>query len=94
VGGDKAVVTVERDYYTHPPHSHGRELLKRRISYEEFQHVSSARSRAPPQDLILYDPEKYGPREVVYRRAPTPPRNVVRVQKDRKGRLALVRSTR
>ncbi|EME44428.1 hypothetical protein DOTSEDRAFT_24470 [Dothistroma septosporum NZE10] len=42
-------------------------------------------------ELVVYD--RYG-QPTYYRREKSPPRNVVRVEKDRKGRMSLVRSTR
>lgn len=67
----------------------------RRLPAKEYVHEEYRRERSrPPEELVLYDRERYGPREVVYERARSPQRNVVRVQKDRKGRLSLVRSSR
>ena len=64
----------------------------RRGPERDYMYEERRRSK-PPAELVVYDEERYGPREVVYERARSPPRNVVRVQKDRKGRLSLVRST-
>ncbi|KAM3420853.1 hypothetical protein BST61_g4092 [Cercospora zeina] len=80
-GSERDLLIEEEDF---------RRLPERDSMYEESRR---ARSR-PPSELVLYDREKYGPREVVYERAKSPQRNVVRVQKDRKGRLSLVRSAR
>lgn len=79
--GSEREYVVEKDveYYREP---------SRDYAYEEYRRE---RSRAP-DELVLRDRERYGPREIVYERAPSPPRNVVRVQKDRRGRMSLVRS--
>ncbi|KAF2208997.1 hypothetical protein CERZMDRAFT_100752 [Cercospora zeae-maydis SCOH1-5] len=67
----------------------------RRMPERDYMYEESRRARSiPPAELVLYDREKYGPREVVYERAKSPQRNIVRVQRDRKGRLSLVRSSR
>ncbi|KXT08637.1 hypothetical protein AC579_6560 [Pseudocercospora musae] len=48
---------------------------------EDFQLVEYRDRSRPRQELVIYERER------------TPPRNVVRVEKDRKGRMALVRSS-
>lgn len=50
-------------------------------SSEEFQMVEYRNRSRPRGDLVVYEREK------------SPPRNVIRVEKDRKGRMALVRSS-
>ncbi|KAI5360218.1 hypothetical protein Slin15195_G120810 [Septoria linicola] len=79
--GSERDLIIEEEYRRHRPE-------------QDYIYEESRRTRSrPPAELVLYDREKYGPREVVYERAKSPPRNVVRVQKDRKGRMTLVRST-
>lgn len=48
------------------------------------------------REIVLFDRSRSTPRDeyVVYERRKSPPRNVLRVEKDRRGRMALVRSAR
>ncbi|CAK4033183.1 Hypothetical predicted protein [Lecanosticta acicola] len=49
-----------------------------------------SRRRSHDDELVVYD--RYG-RKRYYKRTKSPPKNVVRVEKDRRGRLSLVKST-
>ena len=65
-------------------HSHGQEIIVRERPEEEYQ-VVEYRPRQERREVVEYvDRERERDR--------SPPRNVVRVEKDRKGRMALVRS--
>jgi hypothetical protein len=75
----------ERDFFVE-------EDYRRRPESEYYSEEARRTRSRPPAELVLYDRERYGPREVIYERAKSPPRNIIRVQKDRKGRLSLVRS--
>lgn len=79
-GSERGLVLHKEEFGRGP----GRDFV-----YEEWERRHRSQ---PPAELVLYDPERYGPREVVYERAPSPIRKVVRVRKDRKGRMSLVRS--
>lgn len=53
--------------------------------------------RRPRDEVVLFERNRSLPLRdeyVVYERRRSPPRNIVRVEKDRKGRMALVRSSR
>lgn len=56
-------------------------LRLRERPHEEYHQLVEYRDRSRPRDEL-----------VVYERERSPPRNVIRVEKDRKGRMALVRS--
>ncbi|KXS99838.1 hypothetical protein AC578_8899 [Pseudocercospora eumusae] len=68
----------------------------RSVGYEEI--IEEKRVyRRPREEIVLFERNRsLPPRDeyVVYERRKPPPRNVVRVEKDRKGRMALVRSSR
>ncbi|KAF7186759.1 hypothetical protein HII31_11991, partial [Pseudocercospora fuligena] len=68
----------------------------RSVGYDEI--IEERRVyRRPRDEVVLFERNRsLPPRDdyVVYERRRSPPRNVVRVEKDRKGRMALVRSSR
>lgn len=63
-----------------------------RRSIDEYDYRRPRTNR----ELVLFDRSRSLPRGeyVVYERPKSPPRNIIRVEKDRRGRMALVRSAR
>lgn len=86
------------DKYRRHPHIGREELVvydrsrsRSRPQYTDEEVVLFDRERERRRDeLVVYD--EYG-RPTYYKKERSPPRNVVRVEKDRKGRMSLVRST-
>ena len=93
------------DKYRDHRHHHHRHP---HVGRDELVVYDRSRSRSRPQytdeEVVLFDRERerrrdelvvydeYG-RPTYYKKERSPPRNVVRVEKDRKGRMSLVRST-
>lgn len=96
-----AVILAERDHRSDRDINaeiRALEAERRALRYEreaEEKRELALRVRERPEEeyqLVEYR-DRYPREEIVYERERSPPRNVVRVEKDRKGRMALVRST-
>lgn len=70
---------AERDALRYERHVEDRTLVVRRP--ENFE-VVEYRERRPDREVVEYEP-----------RSPSPKRNVIRVGKDKKGRIGLIRSS-
>jgi len=91
---DRVVVEERRPHHHHHRQPRDEVVLLDRSRSRPREEVFYERRRRSNDELVVYERSRSRLRDeyVVYKRETSPPRNIVRVEKDRKGRLALVRS--